>query len=362
MFAKKNLVAAAALLALVGAAQAQSSVKLYGYLEAAVGSFKAAGDESAVTKVTSGDMMTSFIGFSGVEDLGGGLKAEFALESFLGADNGAYVPNQAGQFWGRASWVGLSGGFGRVILGQYDNALFVSGLSYNPFGSSMTYSPTMRHFYNLGSTSTSKTVNLSQTDTGWVNSITYETPSFAGFTASLQFSPKESSNSSHSNSYTVSGAYNNGPLSVMAVYVDAGTSPTAGGTVSPYPTEFRAANLGASYDFGAVKAFGQFTRFKYYASNPLESGDTPATLSDIVKADVWQLGVSVPVTASGTVLASYGEAKFKAEDGSAKSKILSLGYDHALSKRTSVYAAFSREKLTDLDSGRAIAVGVKHTF
>ncbi len=368
MFAKKNLVAAAALLALVGAAQAQSSVKLYGYMEAAVGSFKAAGDESAVTKVQSGDMMTSFIGFSGVEDLGGGLKAEFALESFLGVDNGANVSNQAGKFWGRASWVGLSGGFGRVILGQYDNALFVSGLSYNPFGSSMTYSPTMRHFYNLGSTSTKKTVNLSQTDTGWVDSITYESPNFAGFTAALQFSPKESSSNTHSNSYTVSGAYNNGPLSVMAVYVDAGTSPTNGkigaDDAFAYPTEFRAANLGASYDFGVVKAFGQFTRFKYYASNPLESSETliDPNLSGIVKADVWQLGVSVPVTASGTVLASYGEAKFKAEDGSAKSKILSLGYDHALSKRTSVYAAFTREKLTDLDSGRAIAVGVKHNF
>lgn len=364
MFAKKNLVAAAALLALVGAAQAQSSVKLYGYLEAAVGSFKAVGDESAVTKVQSGDMMTSFIGFSGVEDLGGGLKAEFMLESFVGGDTGANVPNQAGQFWSRASWVGLSGGFGRIALGQYDNALFTSGLTYNPFGSSMTYSPTMRHFYNLGSTSTTKMVNLSQTDTGWVNSITYETPNFAGFTGSLQFSPKESTDSANSNSYTVSGAYNNGPLSLMAVYVDAGTSPTIGtATVSPYPKEYRAANFGASYDFGVVKAFGQYTRFKYYSSSPLASSDTPATLDDIVKATAWQLGVSVPVTASGTVLASYGQAKFKdSTSDSSTSKILSLGYDHALSKRTSVYAAFTREKLTDLDSGRAIAVGVKHNF
>lgn len=365
MFAKKNLVAAAALLALVGAAQAQSSVKLYGYLEAAVGSFKAVGDESSVTKVQSGDMMTSFIGFSGVEDLGGGLKAEFMLESFVGNDTGSNIPNQAGQFWSRASWVGLSGDFGKVILGQYDNALFTSGLLYNPFGSSMTYSPTMRHFYNLGSTSSTKTVNLSQTDTGWVNSITYESPSFGGFTASLQFAPKESSTSTDSNSYTVSGAYNNGPLSLMAVYLDAGVAPkvSSAASVSPYPKEYRAANFGASYDFGVVKAFGQFTRFKYYSSSPLASSDTPATLDGIVKANAWQLGVSVPVTASGTVMVSYGQAKFKdASDDSATSKILSLGYDHALSKRTSVYAAFTNEKLTDLDSGRAIAVGVKHSF
>src|SRR3990167_6339833 len=98
-------------------------------------------------------MMTSYIGFAGVEDLGGGLKAEFSLESFLAADTGKTVPNMNSStsgFWGRGSWVGLSGGFGRVALGQYDNPLFTSGYTYNPFGSSMVASPTMRHFYSGG--------------------------------------------------------------------------------------------------------------------------------------------------------------------------------------------------------------------
>ncbi|CAH0348098.1 porin [Aquabacterium sp. CECT 9606] len=79
MFAKKNLVAAAALMALVGAAQAD--VKVYGSVEASFGSFEAAhaaGASERTTEVSSGNMMTSFIGFSGSEDLGGGLKAEFA--------------------------------------------------------------------------------------------------------------------------------------------------------------------------------------------------------------------------------------------------------------------------------------------
>jgi len=362
MFAKKNLVAAAALLALVGAAQAQSSVKLYGYLEADFGSYKSVGGKSA-TKVQSGDMMTSFIGFSGVEDLGGGLKAEFMLESFVGGDTGSNVPNQVGQFWSRASWVGLSGGFGKVILGQYDNALFISGLSYNPFGSSMTFSPTMRHFYDLGSTTIGApgTYALSQGDTGWVNSVTYESPVFAGFAASLQFLAKEpkSTDTGTSNSYTVSASYNNGPLSAMAVYVDGGKSGTVatvgGNDLLSVFKSFRAANVGASYDFGVVKAFGQYTQFKYYADNLFNA--------EVDKAKVWQLGVSIPVTASGTVLASYGQSKYQVvNDDDYSSKILSLGYDHALSKRTSVFAAFSKEKITDETSGRAIAVGVKHSF
>ncbi|OGA81840.1 MAG: hypothetical protein A2711_05925 [Burkholderiales bacterium RIFCSPHIGHO2_01_FULL_63_240] len=362
MFAKKNLVAAAALLALVGAAQAQSSVKLYGYLEADFGSYKSAAGGKSTTKVQSGDMMTSFIGFSGVEDLGGGLKAEFMLESFVGGDTGANVPNQVGQFWSRASWVGLSGGFGKVIVGQYDNALFTSGLLYNPFGSSMTFSPTMRHFYDLGSTSISApgTYALSQGDTGWANSVTYETPVIAGFAASLQFLAKESSSSDTSNSYTASVSYNNGPFSAMAVYVDGGksgkvTTTSAGVDLLPVFKNFRAANLGTSYDFGVLKAFGQYSQFKYYANDLFNA--------EVDKAKVWQLGVSIPVTASGSVLASYGQSKYQVvNDDDYSSKILSLGYDHALSKRTSVFAAFSQEKITDEKSGRAIAVGVKHTF
>ncbi len=150
MFAKKTLVAAAALLAVAGAAQAQSSVKLYGYIEASVGSFEdfalSKNDDGDIigrstdraTKVESGNMMTSYIGLSGSEDLGGGLKAEFVLESFLAGDTGSTLTNMAGGFWGRGSWVGLSGDFGRVALGQYDNAFFTMGLLYNPFGSSMT--------------------------------------------------------------------------------------------------------------------------------------------------------------------------------------------------------------------------------
>jgi predicted porin len=321
------------------------------------------GDQSSVTKVQSGDMMTSFIGFSGVEDLGGGLKAEFALESFLGVDNGDNIKNQAQKFWGRASWVGLSGGFGRVILGQYDAPLFVAGLSYNPFGSSMTYSPTMRHFYDLGSTGGSATTNLSLTDTGSINSVTYETPNLAGLTATLQYAAKESAPNSDSNFFALGVAYNAGPLSVMGTYTSGGKSTEAvnGGSLA-YPNTFKAANLNASYDFGVLKAFGQYTRFMYDSTSLQTVGTGTAVLTGIEKANVWQLGVSVPVTASGSVLASYGSAKYKAAADDATSRILSLGYDHALSKRTSAYAAVSTEKLTDNKGGRAIAVGVKHSF
>jgi predicted porin len=353
MFAKK-IVAGAALLALAAAAQAQ--VKLYGSVEATVGSFKSlqatnadgsanANYRKSVTKVDSGQMMTSFLGFSGSEDLGGGLKAEFVLETFLATDTGGNVPNNAGQFWGRGSNVALSGGFGKVALGQYDNALFTYGYTYNPFGSSMGFSPTMRHYYSLGSLGNAKGAALG-VDTGWVNSITYETPTIAGFAANVQVTPKETSAAGAKNSTTVGASYNAGAFSAAVAYMDADdqqSSNTSAGTA--FAKDQKVTAVGASYDFGVAKAFGQYTA----VNNEVAADET-----------IFQVGASVPVTAAGTVLASYGQ--YKTKNGGTKDTIFSLGYDHMISKRTDVYAVFTNEKLTAVKGANSFAVGIKHNF
>ncbi len=359
MFAKKTLVAAAALLAVAGAAQAQSSVKLYGYIEASVGSFEdfslassgtlVGATTSRATKVESGNMMTSYIGLSGSEDLGGGLKAEFVLESFLAGDTGGNVPNLAGGFWGRGSWVGLSGDFGRVALGQHDNAFFTMGLLYNPFGSSMTFSPTMVSYYSLAGFAAP---SLGY-DTGWVNSITYETPNFGGFTASLQFAPKETSGGSDvKNAYALSAAYNAGPLSVMGVYTSSGNTGSAA-----YTKVQKNFGLGASYDFGVAKLSAQYSQVK------------DETAGADSKSKFFQVGATIPVTDNGNVMVSYGQTKY--EDGflglaDGKLQQFSLGYDHSLSKRTGVYAALTTKKLKDAgladDSANIFAVGLRHAF
>ena len=341
MFAKKNVVAAAALLAIAGAAQAQ--VKVYGTVDIGFGSFEAAheaGSSDRTTKVNSGNMMTSFIGFAGSEDLGGGLKAEFALETFLNPDTGSTGPNMAGGFWGRGSNVALSGGFGKVALGQYDNPLFTSGYTYNPFGSSMTFSPTMRHFYynQAGVAQSAATTGF---DTGFVNSITYESPVIQGFGATVQFSPKESGTS---NSYAASGSYNVGPASATLTYVKSGIA-------TAYDASEKVLGLGASYDFGVAKAFLQYTTIKQ------DSGTAN-------KDTIYQVGASVPVTEKGTVLASFGKLSNKLTSNGAKETdtVFSVGYDYALSKRTDVYVVFKNNQHTNVDSGQTTAVGIKHNF
>ncbi len=355
MFAKK-IVAAAALLAVAVAAQA--GVNVYGTVDLAVGSFKIPG-QKAVTEVRSGSMMTSFLGFSGSEDLGGGLKAEFALETFLAADTGGTLTNNSNGFWGRASNIALSGGFGKVAIGQYDNPLFTYGYTYNPFGSSMTFSPTMRHYYGLGNGNNVTRIGATygpagsaayHADTGWVNSVTYETPNMGGFAAVLQWSAKESSAAGAKDSFTIGASYNAGPLSIAAAYASVGvgtavTFPAPVGATTAYGPEQKVGTIGASYDFGVAKAFAQYT-----------SVDNDVTADDTI----FQLGVSVPVTAQGSIMASYGQDKIKNNGG--KDTIFSLGYDHTLSKRTDVYIALTNEKVTSVKGATSAAVGIKHNF
>ncbi|WP_374317847.1 porin [Aquabacterium sp.] len=328
-----------------------ADVKAYGTIDMSFGSFEgfhAKGSDTRATKVESGAMTTSFIGFGGSEDLGGGLKAEFALESFLHADTGGQQNNWAGGFWGRDSYVALSGGFGRVIAGQYDNAFYGQCLSYSAFSGSFGFSPSTILLFGDYGYFDDYVVGLGF-DTSWVNSLTYESPNFGGFTFSAQFSPKEvvSSNPSSRDSYTLSGNYSAGPLSLGLNYAVTGYNSTA------YLAKKNAYQLGASYDFGVLKVMGQYAEAK-----TKDGSDTIATLKS------YELSIAVPVTAEGTVLAAYGEAKYTGDyfGDTFKRRILSLAYDHRLSKRTDVYAAFKYDGASSLESGDTFAVGIRHAF
>eukprot|EP00952_Eustigmatos_sp_NYUAD-ZCMA_P007713 32493-Eustigmatos_ZCMA.PRE.1 len=108
-----------AMLGLVSlAVNAQSAVQIYGLFDMSIGSTKAPGGTS-VAGVDSGKLSTSYYGFSGTEDLGGGLSAQFKLESFFRGDTG-----EQGRFGGdaqfaRTSSVGLSHKeFGSINIGR----------------------------------------------------------------------------------------------------------------------------------------------------------------------------------------------------------------------------------------------------
>lgn len=312
MFAKNVLVAAAALVASV-AAQAQSAVNVYGNVDVSVGSFE---DNltNRITEVRSGQLTGSFIGFKGQEDLGGGLKAFFKLESAIGVDTGAAA---GATFWERTSEVGLAGTFGTVTAG---NSLSLSARANN------VQSP----FSVLGQLGLSGATNFSAFQK---NSVTFTSQNYSGFSGAAQYGASEVHGTD--STYALQGNYAQGPVAAGVTY-------TEGEKQSLW-------QFGGSYDFGVAKLFAQYAQANDYTTND----DT----------NHFHVGVSAPVSAAGTVLAAWTHTK---TDNVGKTDDLSVAYDHALSKRTGAYGAVVYQQVKpnggESRSGVSLAVGLRHAF
>ncbi|MDE2593968.1 MAG: porin, partial [Burkholderiales bacterium] len=243
MFAKNTLVAAAALVAAM-AAQAQN-VNVYGNLDVAVGAFES-DMTHRVTKVESGVLTGSFLGFKGQEDLGGGLKAFFKLESAIGVDTGAASTN----FWERTSEVGLAGTFGTVTAG---NSLSLSARANN------AQSP----FSVFGQLGLSGATNI---DKFQKNTVTYTSQTYSGFSGAAQYGASEVHGTD--STYALQGNYAQGPVAAGVTY-------TEGSKKALW-------QFGGSYDFGVAKLFAQYAQANDYTT----SDDT----------NHFHVGVSAPVT------------------------------------------------------------------
>lgn len=337
---------ALACLAVGGVAHAQSSVSAYGLIDLSVGQFKSAGGV-AIKRLDSGNMSTSFLGFKGSEDLGGGLRANFQLESFIGVDTGgAGRVSGVDAFWARNANVSLSGGFGTVKLGRQGPPLFVSTLVFNAFGDSFGFSPSIRQYYNApyGTPLVG--------DSGWNNAIGYSLPSYGGLTANVMVAAGEGAATSKGKNMGANVMYFGGPVGLTAAWQDVKSQGVLGQAISTFPgfTGQTTYQLGGSFDAGMVKLFAQYGKIK-----------TDATKS--VRTTNYNFGAKVPMGA-GALLAQYGNSTI-ATDGVAtdtKSQIASFGYDYFLSKRTDVYAVVMLEKLTAKVHGSTYALGLKHTF
>jgi predicted porin len=324
MFSKKTAVAAAALLA---AFAAQAQVNVYGNLDLSVGSYDEPAQGKSLTQVNSGDLRASYIGFKGQEDLGGGLKAFFKLETDIGADvgsansgNGTDAPG----FWSRTSVLGLQNDMGTLTLGNTRSLGYLTNAAFNPFADSSLFSAS-----NLFG-------NVAGADLGnWANSITLSTANYSGFTAAVQVGLKEAA-TNVSNKVGLQAAYAAGPLTLGAVYEDLAVK-------GQYRWE-----LAGAYDFSVAKLFAQYGQGK------------ADDLSGTKTGKFFQIGASIPVSTAGTVLTSYGEYKLS----NTKQTEFSLAYDHDLSKRTGAYIGlnYSKDKSASPKTGTSVAAGIRHSF
>ena len=326
--------AAALLAATALGAQAQSSVTLFGLVDMSIGSNKAPGGTSQ-TGVDSGKMTTSYFGMRGSEDLGGGLSAVFRLEGFLQADTGASGRFPGDTLFSRTASVGLSSkSFGTFTLGRNTTPLFISTVSFNPFGDSYGYAPSTRHYFTSGTVTG---------DSAWNNSALYSSPDFGGFKFGLigaVAAPKSSvAGSTNGSNWGANAGYGAGPLSAALVYQSVKKDTSAASL-----NNTRTWQLNGAYDFAVVKAFAQFGEVKN------------TTTSN--KYRISELGARVPVGA-GAVLAAWGRVS---PTTGADRNTVSLGYDYNLSKRTDVYAVAMRDKIDGLSSGQSYSLGIRHRF
>ncbi|MFZ7318249.1 porin [Comamonas jiangduensis] len=367
---KKSLIALAAV-AVSGAAFAQSSVTVFGVVDEAVSYVNGQDNWSGLN---SGGNQTSRLGFRGVEDLGGGLKANFWLEAGILADEGSggsgYEGAKAtdGLAFKRRSTLGLEGGFGEVRMGRDLTEAYKATSRYDVFGQVGYGVSRLWADAKVGSVAT--------TNQRVSNMITYVSPNFSGFKAAVNYGFGEQDSNRTSRYFGGGLTYDNGPLSIGLSgerqnnkgYAAAITTPTVVPAV--YGRDVTAWALGASYNFGVVKLAGAYRDSKAKAENGNKD-----------KMKGYYIGLSAPVGAAGEVKASYnrseatlfGANKLKADQ-------FALGYVHNLSKRTAVYGTYAYIKnkndnganlglalqsgvaLKDNGSQHGLQVGVRHAF
>jgi predicted porin len=328
-----------ALLAVAGtsAAMAQSSVTIYGRVNTTVERQKV-GD----AKLTAMQNNASRWGVRGSEDLGGGLKAGFQLESGFASDTGV----TASQFFGRQSEVNLSGAFGALRLGNFISDSYYATADYISM-----------HNHDTG-TSADVLYTYVMRD---VNKIGYRSPAFGGFSAEGAVSLSEKV-AGAKNAFDLSANYNAGPLGLGLGYT---SNKAVTGVFGGFAGEAQQVALRGSY------ALGAFTLGAYYQYVTLDNINGTSTDA---KRHAYRLAAMYAMGAS-EFHANFGRAeKIKAGgnnlSGTAANQ-WTLGYNYNLSKRTKVYGFYTKvdnNANISYQGGApgadfsSLAVGVRHNF
>jgi len=320
---KKSLIALA-VLATAGVASAQSSVTLFGVVDATLQHGTGNGVGSADrTRLGNSGLSSSRIGFRGTEDLGGGMAASFWLEASAATDDGTgagtNTNNQAtgaapalaggqGLTFNRRSTVSLSGGFGEVRLGRDFSPQFLIAGTFDPFG-----------YNGVGTTQTANNLG-GVVSVRTSNGFTYFLPStLGGFYGMAQVYLGENAKNGAAteddgNGYGTRLGYAAGPVNVA--FAVAKTNYATG--------DIKHVSVGGSYDFGVGKLVSHYQRER------ISAGAT---------GKGWLIGGNIPLGV-GEIRLSYSTYKSNAAT-TPTSKKYALGYVHNLSKRTALYATFA---------------------
>lgn len=321
---KKSLLALAALAAVSGSAFAQSSVTIYGRVDQG---FAQEADAVKNRQIRAGS--ANRLGFRGVEDLGGGLKAFFQFEHRFDAGEGTANP----VFWDGKSFVGVRTTFGDFYLGREDNPAYaISQAASDPFGIDTVAANTSILSGRIGTNR-------------YANSVNYR-GTFSGVTLGAQIAEADNSKAQSTGEdrpWSVAASWAGGPFTVGV------------GHENPANANAQWTTVNAAYNFRVVKLMAMY-------------GFGNADNDDERRGYI--LGLTAPL-GNGELKASYAMLENEAAVGGAKTKLdkqFGLGYHYALSKRTTVYADYVNENNDRVKAAgsnlekNGFDIGVKHNF
>lgn len=342
-----HLLALPAGLLLAAGAHAQSSVTLYGIVDAGIAyvhnAQSATGqNQSTLVKFSSGNMSGSRWGLKGTEDLGGGLAAVFQLENGFNVGTGAL--GQGSREFGRKAVVGLSSNtWGTVTLGrQYDPVVdLVQGLTEDNYFGGVFGTPGDLDNYD-------NSLRVS-------NSIKYVSPLFSGFQVEALYGVGGVAGAGGSGqTYSFGAAYANGPLSLGAGYFYANGGNTTTANVRTWTSSSDSlfntvinAGFASAKSIQIVRVGGQYVlgsaTIGAAYSNTQYGSDAFSAFRDTAKFNNGSVFVNYQITPALRTGVAYNYTSLTGPS-SAHYNQINLGADYALSKRTDLYALTGYQK------------------
>ncbi|CAM2187561.1 Porin [Paraburkholderia sacchari] len=340
---------------LVNNVNAESSVTLYGVVDG--GLLYTSKSLSAVTGKNGGaqwsfidsGLSVSQFGLTGTETLGGGVTANFDLESGYSVASGGYNDSN-GNMFGRQAWLSLRGAWGEVK----------TGLQYSPFFLTI-YESDARGYSQFGSSLVVYATNALATGIFNANAISYSSPTIAGLRGSVMIAfGGEPGNFQAGRQYSASVDYQVGPLLLNAAVYDGNSGGTA---ATPIPTtlEFVGRTIGVTYKFDKLTAKASYVKYK---------------VSGSFDDDVYSFGLDFLATPqvdlNGGIWVTSDRNRMEN-----RSMIAAAGVQYFMSKATTMYAQFGvTNNHGAMDTGLSINgalhaphgatfgadIGIRHSF
>ncbi|HEY1609079.1 MAG TPA: porin [Paraburkholderia sp.] len=331
---KRTLAAAAVASMFSAGVYAQSSVTLYGSLDAGIGYVNKVGGQSLWAQ-TSGALSDTYFGLRGVEDLGGGTRAIFKLESGFNIGNGQFggwlnTGNQG--LFNRQAYVGLSNdAFGTLTLGrQFDSVTdYLGPLSLAGKGVNLAAHP-----FNNDNINGQYAIS---------NAVKYESTNYAGFHFGGMYRFSNSPAFATGRQWSVGAGYANGPLKAAAVYDQMNNNGTGAlNSTASRDGETLIAGVQRTFGVGANYTYGPATGGVLWTRTRLQDGgmlNAAAPGFDSARFDNIEANVVYGLTPAFALVGSYTFTYGRVDDAGLRWHSVAAGGDYSLGKRTDVYLA-----------------------